>query len=265
MDIKKYFCPECKKELKQDNNKIICFNCQNEYKITNGIAVYGKDISETMEKYWENYDFKADLIENCLEEFIPKNKKYKNILDLGCGDGRGTVAISHLGAKIFCLDTSFNLLKILKLRNLPNIIPINGDGKKLPFPDNYFDLIISISTVEHINYKDLSYVFDEVCRVLKKDGLFLVRNDAWFYGVLEKLRILPGKKKFTTKPDLTHINMMTPWKFKKALKNSNLKIIQEDYFPFYRYQKNIKRLFFPKFLVSIFATHANLICKPIKK
>lgn len=263
MNIKKYFCLNCKKELKENKNEIKCFNCKNKYELKNNIAIYEKNISKTMKEYWENYDFKANLLENHLKEFIPK-KKYENILDLGCGDGRGTASINKIGKNMFCLDTSFNLLKLLKSRNLSNITLINADAKKLPFPDNFFDLIISLSMVEHIEYKYISQVFNEVYRVLKKDGIFLVRNDAWFYGILEKMRILPGRKKFVIKSDPTHINMMTPWKFKKAIKNSRFKIIKEDYFPFYRYKKKYK-IQFPKFLSSIFATHANIICSPNKK
>lgn len=263
MKNRKYFCLNCKSKLKENQNKIKCLNCGNKYKLKNDIAIYEKNISKTMKKYWENYDFKANLLEPHLKEFIPE-KKYENILDLGCGDGRGTASINKIGKNMFCLDTSFNLLNLLKSRNLSNITLINADAKKLPFPDNFFDIIISLSTVEHISYEDIHCVFNEVFRVLKKDGLFLVRNDAWFYGVLEKMRILPGRKKFVIKPDPTHINMMTPWKFKKALKNSGFKITQEDYFPFYRYQKKYK-IPFPKFLSSIFSTHANIICNPSKK
>jgi ubiquinone/menaquinone biosynthesis C-methylase UbiE len=72
------------------------------------------------------------------------------------------------------------MLKQLQRRKIRNLIPVNGDAKELPFPDFFFDLVISISMVEHIPYNDLLRVFSEIRRVLKPYGLFLVRNDAWF-------------------------------------------------------------------------------------
>ena len=200
------------------------------------------------------------LIEPFLAEFI-SFRKYERILDLGCGDGRAAAAISNLGTQIYCLDSSLNMLKNLQRRKIKNLIPINGDAKELPFPDSFFDLVISISMVEHIPYNDLLKVFSEVRRVLKPDGLFLVRNDAWFYGVLEKFRILPGQ--FGRKPDPTHINMMTAKKFEILLRKAKFEILREDHFPFYRYQKKLK-IKFPKFITRVFATHSNFICKPIK-
>jgi len=253
------FCLKCKIELNQKREILICPKCGRKYNYINGIAIFEKTIPKFIEEYWEEKEGSLG-IEQYLAEFL-SFRKYKRILDLGCGDGRATAAIWDLGEQIYCLDSSLNMLKQLQRRKIKNLILINGDAKELPFPDSFFDLIISISMVEHIPYNDLLKVFFEVRRVLKPDGLFLVRNDAWFYGILEKLRILPGQ--FGRKPDPTHINMMTPQKFETTLKKAKFEIIKEDHFPFYRYQKKWK-IQFPKFIVRTFATHSNFICKSIK-
>jgi len=261
---KNYFCPNCKNFLEKLKEKeksfLYCSGCNGKYNYVEEIAIFKKRYCE---EYWENCQFGGFLVEPYLLEFIPKDKRYQNILDLGCGDGRSTAAFNNLGGTTYCLDSSFNNLIKLKKRNLKNVILINADAKNIPFPDDFFDLIISISIVEHIPYDQLSLVLKETHRVLRMDGLFLIRNDAWFYGILEKLRLLRGQKKLFRKPDPTHINMMSGYKFKKAIGESKFQIIQEDHFPFYRYQKKWK-IRFPQKLSSLFATHSNFLCKPLR-
>ena len=43
----------------------------------------------------------------------------------------------------------------------------------IPFNDNYFDKVNCFDVIEHIeNYQDLIFLFNEIWRVLKPDGLF---------------------------------------------------------------------------------------------
>lgn len=259
-----FFCPQCKNLLskKTDNNTeyLFCDSCNRKYSIQQGIPIFGKELPKVTEEYWESRD-DTKIVETRLVEFLPADRRFDKILDLGCGDGRSTLPISELGNVVYGLDSSWMQLVHLHAKNQKSIVPINGDAKQLPFPDDYFDLIISLSVVEHIPKNDLPTIFAEAYRTLKSDGLFLVRNDAWFYRVLEVLRIRPSM--FGVIPDATHINMMTGGTFAHRLRTANFKIIQEDHFPFYRYEKK-HGIKFPRFLKRIFATHSNFICTPIK-
>ena len=262
-----FFCLNCKKELKLINNCDLsilrCDFCDISFLYKNGIAVFETNLPKVIEDFWENYFEinKERSVELYLKEFFNKKDFFPKMLDLGCGDGRSAEAINTIADTLFCLDSSFSCLSKLKQRNLKNIVAIQGDGKNIPFPDNFFDGIISLSVVEHIPRENLSDFFKEVHRVLKKDGIFLVRNDAWFYGILEKLRILPNQ--CGKVPDVTHVSMMTGGTLCKELKKANFEIIKEDHFPFYRFEKkyNIK---IPRFVARFFSTHSNFICKPIK-
>jgi len=52
---------------------------------------------------------------------------------------------------------------------------IVGDARKLPFEDETFDYILLLgNTILHFSPRELSEVFKEVKRVLKKDGLLLI-------------------------------------------------------------------------------------------
>ncbi len=261
-----FFCPECKKSLRLAGNPptiLSCDFCNISFPYKNEIAIFKKDVPKFIEDYWENCDsiFKNGQIESHLKEFFPENTFFQNMLDLGCGDGRSTEPVHMLADTVFCLDSSYACLLKLKARNLGNTIGIQGDGKSIPFPDDFFDCVVSLSVVEHIPRESLNKFLTEVHRILKKRGTFLVRNDAWFYGVLEKLRIRPGQ--YGNTPDITHVSMMRGKTLYNELKKANFEITKEDHFPFYRVEKKFG-LSLPIFFTRFFSTHSNFICQPIK-
>ena len=45
-----------------------------------------------------------------------------------------------------------------------------GNANNLPFEDNYFDLVISITTIHNLDNKDLTNSLKEIMRVSKKDA-----------------------------------------------------------------------------------------------
>lgn len=99
-----------------------------------------------------------------------------NVLDLGCGEGRHSIAVSYSfpNANIFAIDLDIHSLRAAKekhrtfLNTQPKAIYIHSSGHDLPFNDNHFDHIICSEVLEHIpNYTDF---LDEIYRVLKPKG-----------------------------------------------------------------------------------------------
>lgn len=252
-----YFCPHCKSPLDTSRNDVfVCTSCAREYPVEYGIPLLGKDITAVTDEYWDTIEY-SHKVEEHLLEFLPEGVLYDRVLDLGCGDGRSTIPIRERGTTIVGLDTSVHYMLDLARKHFDNVYLVNGDAKNLPFPDTFFDLIISLSVVEHIPFADIPRVCAEAYRVLKPGGRCLVRNDAWFYGVLEQLRLRPGQ--YGKKPDETHVNMMTGFRFKRVLESAGFVIVQEDHFPFYRYQKKYG-IRLPLWIQRLFATHSNFIC-----
>jgi SAM-dependent methyltransferase len=260
---KLFFCAHCKDALqktKEGSQQLVCPTCSHVYDYKNSIAVFEVNISKNTEVYWESVA-PCTSLEQYLLEFIPQDREYRYSLDLGSGEGRATEVIAPIVEKVVGLDTSYNSLTRLVQRNISNVVAIKADAKNLPFPADFFDLVISLSVVEHIPYSDLATVFSEVHRTLAPNGLFVVRNDGWFYGVLEKMRIRPGQ--FGRTPDSTHVNMMTGRRFAAALTRAGFVILREDHFPFFRYEKKLG-VRAPRFIARLFATHSNFVCTPIK-
>ncbi len=98
------------------------------------------------------------------------------LLDAGCGHGSYLVdenrsKISRaLGVDISNESVSKNIsLDEIKITDLEH----------LPYKDNYFDVVVSLWVIEHL--KNPQVVFEEILRVLKKNGLFLFATPNKFY------------------------------------------------------------------------------------
>ena len=96
-------------------------------------------------------------------------------IDLGTGTGALARAIAKItNLKVYALDISKDMLKLtekyIKEEGLEGkIIPILGDVHKLPFEDNFADLIISRGSMFFWN--DKIKAFKEIYRVLKPGGM----------------------------------------------------------------------------------------------
>lgn len=97
-----------------------------------------------------------------------EDNSQKNLLDLGTGTGFKLLPLQQKFKRIVGLEISDSMVAAAK-RNLPfeNIDIIKGDNFNLPFPDNYFDVVISFLA---------PCSFKEIHRVLKKDGYILIEK-----------------------------------------------------------------------------------------
>ena len=123
-------------------------------------------------------------------------EKGMNILDLGCGTGRGTIDIASKlegTGKVTGLDLSEKMIEQAK-ENLagPRYHHVEfdtGSGSSLDY-ENYFDYVISTNAFHHFYKKE--DIFSRVLKSLKVDGTFIVQDicDDFF---LMKVVDLAGK------------------------------------------------------------------------
>jgi len=77
--------------------------------------------------------------------------------------------------KIFAIERQSNLLlKAKKNLRAQNIEYLLGDIRSLPFNSKFFDIVLDLSTLDHIPPSDAEKVLSEYYRVLKKNGLLLL-------------------------------------------------------------------------------------------
>lgn len=71
-------------------------------------------------------------------------------------------------------------------------IQVNLEEEKIPFPDSFFDCVLCLDVLEHLD--NIHETFDELCRVSKKYIIISLPN-AWatFYKLLRFGEYLPGQ------------------------------------------------------------------------
>jgi len=100
------------------------------------------------------------------------------VLEIGCGSGAFTVPASRiLGNGFICgLDIQEKMLKQVEKKmtkkGIRNIKIVHGDACKLPFEDNFFDMVFMVTVLPEI--KDKATTLSEARRVLKPSGIFSV-------------------------------------------------------------------------------------------
>lgn len=99
---------------------------------------------------------------------------YKRVLEIGVGTGRNAELLLNRGIHIEGIDTSKGMIhkaqEKLVGRDI-NFIAIDA-GKGLPFKDSTFDGSVCVRVLKYIpNWK---YTIEEISRVLKKDGIFIL-------------------------------------------------------------------------------------------
>lgn len=145
-------------------------------------------------------------------EFIEKkvsHGNYKNAIEVGCG--RGTIGLylhKYLGLDVSLLDSSTEAIDLAKY----NFEKWNADGsflvgdvRTLDFPDESFDVVVSIGLLEHL--EDYSAALKEQYRILKKGGMIISLN-------------IPEKK------SIQILNTV----YRKILKKTSNQMLQKDYY-----------------------------------
>jgi len=94
----------------------------------------------------------------------------KKVLDAGCGDGTELLYCIKQKANAFGIDSSEGMVNLAK-QNVPLAKVQVGDFAALPFPDRFFDIIISKHAMQ--SSADVGQILEEFHRVLKPKGSLL--------------------------------------------------------------------------------------------
>ena len=114
-------------------------------------------------------------------------KSGDKILDVGCGKGFLLYEISLLvpGVEIYGIDISDYAIANAK-EEIKDRLQI-GNANQLPFPDDHFDLVYSITTLHNLHNYDLDKSLREMERVGKKNKYLCVES---YRNEVEKANLL---------------------------------------------------------------------------
>lgn len=106
----------------------------------------------------------------------------KRVLDAGCGAGPWAILAAQKGAWVDAIDIQANMINQARenaqKHHVENDIRFEiGDVRDLPYPDNSFDVALSINMICNLTSHDTSGLkahLEELSRVLENDGKLLI-------------------------------------------------------------------------------------------
>jgi len=238
-------CTECgyRMEYAEDSVALQCFGCKHEYENDHNVLLLSEnttswnlipaDIMNKINSFADVDTWQNAINKLCPPRFFPiideggrADWKFllnidsgSRILDFGSGLGAISISLAREGASVIALDKTLESLKFIKIRSTQegfnNIIPICYDGKRLPFPDEYFDLIVLNGALEwvvtnqtYFTSDDLTYEntlrlkkeyfkIDRQAQLLKECNRILKNNGCVYIGIENRIAI----KYFLTIPE----------------------------------------------------------------
>lgn len=103
------------------------------------------------------------------------------VLDLGSGEGKNALYLAGIGAQVECIEIAQNAVRTTKqkidLAGLCDQVRVQQGsiGEIYDFADNYFDLIIDVTSSNSLSEKERSVYLAESARVLRSGGQMFVR------------------------------------------------------------------------------------------
>ncbi len=142
--------------------------------------ILNRDWDEFWSKGYRTIDYEMQFNINSHQgritfDLLKQYKKGDKILEAGCGLGNWLFIFEKMGFKPFGIDLSLASLETAREYCQNNNLKLSfllGDVRKIPFKDNYFDIVVSYGVIEHfVNSKDAVMEF---YRVLKPGGVCLI-------------------------------------------------------------------------------------------
>ena len=136
------------------------------------------------------------LYEELFAEFLGE-EPFGVLLDIGCGTGIYFEALAGHGREIHTLDASEAMVDVAcrfcRTNGLDHVHPVVGAAEALPYGDARFDAVVALDTLHHVG--EMEAVLDEVFRVLKPGGVFLVFEPNILNPLMWVAHVLPGEER----------------------------------------------------------------------
>ena len=143
-----------------------------------------------------------------LSYLLAHTRRGVTVLDLGCGAGEFSAALTKAGAEVIAVDVAAEALRRARER-VPGLdARLWGHGEPLPVDDNAVDVVWAGEVIEHV--ADVAPWLSEVRRVLKPRGALLVTTP--HHGPLTMLRLALSPRAFQRHfdPRSDHVRFFSP-------------------------------------------------------
>jgi ubiquinone/menaquinone biosynthesis C-methylase UbiE len=226
-------CPKCNASLMLTDNEFQCNECGCSYPVRDGIpellaATSQSEVTVTrLSKlynagaqkynhspkscgYTTNDAFRHSL--NILSHWVWADcLSGLKVLDVGCGTGLMTQPLVK-NNQVWGVDISAGLLQAAREKSIRTIL---ASADALPFPDNYFDLVVCMGVMPY--YTDPQPICRQLARVMKPNGQIVISSttNSW---LIRGVRFI--KNRLWMKSQLKRL--YTPEDLKKALTSQGI-------------------------------------------
>lgn len=141
----------------------------------------------------------------------------QNFLEVGCGLGGITYSLNN---HTLSPQTQVGIDPIFdKIDKKPRGEPVvQAAGESVPFEDNVFDVVASINVLDHT--ASPAAVLQEISRVLKKDGIFLLKINTFDLPIFIR--------RYLSYIDRPHLHHFSPGEIRNMLNSENFVIGHES-------------------------------------
>ncbi len=169
--------------------------------------------SQYLAEYSDQFSVRA------ITEYLISLRGVKKILDVGCADGK---LLGRFNDKfdIYGVDISSRFVKFAKRNGLK--AKVADLEKKIPFPDDFFDVIVIHHVLEHVLNTD--NFLSECNRVLTKNGVILLTFPNVSSPISFILMLLDYPMYMGARYRSTHVRDFTLRTTKIALANNGFKV-----------------------------------------
>lgn len=142
---------------------------------------YKKD-REIWEENYDTVNLRSDILVSDRTLKLLGDVQGKNILDIGCGNGKFARKLAQGGAKVFAIDIVPEQIEFAKKIESENNQGINyfvgniQELNKIIFPIEKFDIVISLMTHLYLSEKDFINSFKIISEKLDNGGRFIYGN-----------------------------------------------------------------------------------------
>ncbi len=118
-------------------------------------------------------EFNFIFIEKILKKEINDRSKKIRILDIGCGSGEISRFFNDLD--YIGIDVNPDYIEFARKIYKKNFEVMNA--QKLRFKKRYFDYVVIIGVLHHIDDKNCNLILNEITRVIKDNGKIIIIED----------------------------------------------------------------------------------------
>ncbi len=107
-------------------------------------------------------------MKNLFSEIISNTNEVNKILEVGCNTGHNLLWLSEIGDfDLAGIDPQISALKLGKGKGVTATL-IRGSVYDIPFYNEYFDMVMAVGVLMHIDRRDISRALKEIDRVVNK-------------------------------------------------------------------------------------------------